>query len=890
MTDVLPGQLASGAKPEAPARLWLRYFDEIVEVEHAAIDARRALNGRDPIRNLAPPSSGEISVDGRRPVSPSDDDPAVPDIGSLAFTPGKPADPQATPKDPRLGGNGPLNRLRARPAPIPRNVTGLALSGGGIRSAAVCLGALQAMHTHAAIRSIDYLSTVSGGGYIGSCLTAAMTTSGKFPFERRNDPRDMPAVGHLRNYSNYLMPRGRVPIFNLANVVVIVLRGLLANAVLVLAAILLLTLFTILLYPDDTALATTGAAAQLVYRVLMLRWPVAAEAWSSWQFPFLPTAAVAVVLCAILLYWAFHRSWITPELGQPQAQGATRTEQEQHIQGKLGDAGSRLLALSTGFFIAVLCFAVSDAIPLMITSLGDFYVNEQRSLSSIVGFLTAVVTAVGFVSDKLGQFLKTTQHSSALRTVLLRVLTRAFIILAGLALPLLLLLLYLHIAAWGIEGGDMAQVWRPFDGTVDDYRRVYGFLTVVLVAVGIRFRPNAYSLHRFYRDRLSRAFLFDPARMTPKRFEPVPLYALKLSDVDTTRSPYQIVNAALNIQGSLAANRRGRNADFFIFTPDFVGSDLTMFAATKERQYQGYANIEDMERIDPMLDLGTAMAISGAAVSANMGSSTVRPLSPTLALLNVRLGYWLRNPRGLIEEPEPATGWRRYADIAVAAGAAGLSGRLSNQVTDRWNDFIAKFYLVLEMTNQLTEHSKNVYLSDGGHIENLGIYELLKRGCELVVAVDAEADPSMSFGSLIKLQRYARIDLGIRIDLPWQQIAAMTASGAPGNGPHCAVGRILYPEGQTGILLYFKSSVSGDEPDYVLDYRKRNAAFPHETTSDQFFSEDQFEAYRALGYHMVDRFFRRTDYFAWEPESWPPGTTMDQAFEQVMRLARQTAE
>ncbi|MGA9455935.1 MAG: hypothetical protein WBV43_10735, partial [Pseudolabrys sp.] len=96
----------------------------------------------------------------------------------------------------------------------------------------------------------------------------------------------------------------------------------------------------------------------------------------------------------------------------------------------------------------------------------------------------------------------------------------------------------------------------------------------------------------------------------------------------------------MNVQGSTEANRRGRNAEFFTFTPDFVGSDLTHYAVTSLK-----ADERHMENADQRLDLGAAMAISGAAVSANMGSNTVRWLSPTLALLNVRLGYWLRNPR-----------------------------------------------------------------------------------------------------------------------------------------------------------------------------------------------------------------------------------------------------
>jgi hypothetical protein len=173
----------------------------------------------------------------------------------------------------------------------------------------------------------------------------------------------------------------------------------------------------------------------------------------------------------------------------------------------------------------------------------------------------------------------------------------------------------------------------------------------------------------------------------------------------------------------------------------------------------------------------------------------------------------------------------------------------------------------MEMFGLLNERSSQLYLTDGGHIENLGIYQLLKRGCQLIVAIDAEADPEMTFGSLLKLERFARIDLGVRIELPWEDIASfasfdgdelreMYREGFDGP-PHCAVGKILYADQSEGILVYIKASVSGDERDYVLDYKRRNPMFPHEKTSDQFFTEEQFEVYRALGFHATDGLLSR---------------------------------
>jgi hypothetical protein len=114
-------------------------------------------------------------------------------------------------------------------------------------------------------------------------------------------------------------------------------------------------------------------------------------------------------------------------------------------------------------------------------------------------------------------------------------------------------------------------------------------------------QPNANSLHRIYRDRLARAFLF----LSTKGPDVKPLTELKLSELDTSKTPYHIINTAMNVQSSAEANRRGRNADFFMFTRDYVGSDLTMFAKSK-----GSSQSPGMEEVDPHLDLATAMAIS----------------------------------------------------------------------------------------------------------------------------------------------------------------------------------------------------------------------------------------------------------------------------------------
>jgi hypothetical protein len=839
----------------------LRYFEDVLPVEFDAINARRKSSKRSPIGPLEPQGTKESkeiktlkaasagpaarAAGTSRPLSPDPDKLFPSGSGRKSFALSSKGQ-GSSPVDPKAP-----EYFKTRPQPVPCDATALAFSGGGIRSAAVCLGALQSLHSKRGIDSIDYLSTVSGGGYIGACLSAAMSgPRGRFPFG--DDISDSAAVAHLRNYSNYLLPRGRSGIQNLSEAAAVILRGLLANGVLVLVTLLACAILTAIAYPEISSLFAGSLVPRLLDGLSNAYFNLANRLGG---FAFSLTLWLLAVIAVVSIVWAALRS-------------VTR------LDAVTDDTDSPLLTLAWVLIVATLAVAFLDLQPVAIAafiSAYDYFSNPHwfnlAKVKTFFGALVAFSTAISVVSSWLGAFLKTTQHATKWTTLVLRAATQFAIFVAAIVLPFALWLVYLYLSALSINGGieppalDFMKLnawpalqtvfaWPIFKNIFGFGQSVFDFMPsrvaqfylvafCILGLIGLCLRPNGYSLHRLYRDRLSRAFLFGPP--PPGEAEPAPLDHLKLSGLTGDLGPYHIINAAMNVQASAEANRRGRDADFFMFTHHFVGSDLTLYGPTKET----HALTTDMETIDPRLDLATAMAISGAAISANMGGQTVRLLSPTLALLNIRLGYWLRNPRDLAREPN------------IWGYVKALPRRLS--------------FLVSEMFNLIDEKSRSVYLSDGGHIENLGVYELLKRGCELIIVVDAEADPSMSFGALLKLERYARIDLGVRIYLPWEEIARRTKSFSEGlesgnevptKGPHCAVGRVFYENGAQGIIVYFKSSLTGDEKDYIIDYKKRYPAFPHETTGDQFFSEEQFEVYRALGFHMMDNFFEGKDEFS----------------------------
>jgi hypothetical protein len=322
---------------------------------------------------------------------------------------------------------------------------------------------------------------------------------------------------------------------------------------------------------------------------------------------------------------------------------------------------------------------------------------------------------------------------------------------------------------------------------------------------------NITSPHGFFRDRLSKVFVvgLEGGQLVPRD-------KLKLSELNAEKNlsavaPYHLINAALNLAGSTDVDLRGRDADFFLFSKRFVGSERT-----------GYCPTPKMEDADPHLDLATAMAISAAAASPQMGAmSELREFAPLLALANVRLSYWLPNPVYA----------RKLSGVGAWAVRPGVR------------------YLIKEALGKTDERARFVNVSDGGHIENLGVYQLLRRHCRLIIAVDGEEDRHHQFGALVTLMRYAWIDMGIQIDIDLDPLRLVEHGTS---ARHWAVGTIHYRTGETGTLVYLKASVSGNEGEVIRDYRRRQPDFPHESTADQFFTEAQFEAYRALGAHIAE--------------------------------------
>jgi hypothetical protein len=366
--------------------------------------------------------------------------------------------------------------------------------------------------------------------------------------------------------------------------------------------------------------------------------------------------------------------------------------------------------------------------------------------------------------------------------------------------------------------------WLPLVGS--------GVCLALAVVLSMFFGINTFSLHGMYGNRLVRAYL----GATRMQRQPNPFTGfddkdnLRLHDLlpalRQRRRLLHVVNVAANAVRP-AADRlewQQRKAASFTMSPLHCGGPE--FGYIRTRHYGGSQG---------GLSLGRAMTISGAAASPNMGYSTSAPVAFVMSLFNVRLGWWLPNPRHLNADTwkrsEPVSGLRPLIDETL--GQAGL-------------------------------HSPYLYLSDGGHFDNLGLYEMVRRRCRHIVVVDASCDPDHTSGDLQSTLRRIRVDFGIGIDLQLPERLAEL----PGDRRRFYRGVIRYSDVdgdvRNGVLIYIKPVLRGDEPLDVKRYASEHASgsdrFPHQSTADQFFDEAQFESYRHLGWiTALEVFPDRTD-------------------------------
>jgi len=684
----------------------------------------------------------------------------------------------------------------------PRNLVGLAISGGGIRSATFSLGVLQALARHRWLERIDYLSTVSGGGYIGSSLTWLTHQPGfgvsadNFPYgTQRPFRRDVDrgvregaeqdkrrVLRWLRQHGKYLTPGAGI---TLASFIAVILRCILIS-VLVYFPLLVLTI---------GAMKWAGLFETL------------SDGWM-WRFEganFLVTAAAALaaglVVCMILYSIAtfFSRVRIAKVSGRSRSYVLRRWSEKW--------AGRLLFLLGALLVLGTLPFVTAWLEDLFGGAAVDFGL-----LSSIAGALAA------------SELFRRPNGGEGVRKLLPTSLV------AGLGFVLLvygiLLLAYLT-ASWlnaDVTGESFLQS-REFR------RALVVAMVFLVVVVGVLTNLNYVSIHRYYRDRLMEAFM--PNIPFPKADEPPATNAdvAALHTMAPSNGPYHIINTNVVLVGSDIPKFRGRGGDNFILSPGYCGSNAT-----------GWQRTETF--MDGNMMLPTAMAISGAAANPHTGvggEGITRGFfaSFLLAFLNIRLGYWAPNPR---PDRRPKT----------------MPGRKPNFLSPGLSELLFPEYL--------SEERRLVELTDGGHFENLALYELVRRKCKLIICCDGAADPKFAFGDLTNAIEKVRVDFGAKIKITSEELGSLV-SGIE----HDERGaRIAYAdrgfieadieyaddrpnEESKGKLIYIKATFPKDLPADLRGYKVAYPSFPNESTADQFFDEKQFEAYRELGFHLGEQ-------------------------------------
>ncbi|MEM1227021.1 MAG: patatin-like phospholipase family protein [Planctomycetota bacterium] len=682
------------------------------------------------------------------------------------------------------------------------NLAGVAISGGGLRSATFALGALQALANHRLLKDFDYLSTVSGGGYAGSFLSCYLNVDdGEFgdgnrvgltgehlPFARQ-DASESGALRHLRSSGQSLLAGST---WRVLEMIVLAITGWVAS--------LLVALPPLLLLASLVAVSNSAVIAKAIHDPSENPYTNSNSYW-------LPIAwgvsGLLLVSFVWLAYW--HRI-------------QRRSNEDRHVllPSKLIAWTGGLLIL-TGFVWLVYGFPHTLRLRALDSSLDRF----QGMPDWLVTVLASLAVPVfGHFASRF----RTSKSFGGLFAILARGVMPAFVIWGALSL----------ICRHVIFRDPTATFW-------DELAVIAGLCLAAGVVAALTWNfldINDCSLHPFYRDRLSRAYHLRLQKQDHGGLTLASGFPTKLSELrkNNTAGPFHLINTALNANGSDGENEklRGRQADFFLFSQTFCGSEAT-----------GYAPTKDFETANRRLDLATAIAASGAAVSPIMGVKPNR-YGFWLALLNLRLDYWLQNPLVCKQE-----------------------GR-----------FPQFHYWLRQYLGMVKPDAPFINVSDGGHIENIGLYELLRRRCRYIVVIDGECDPGITCSSFLQAMRYAKIDFGIDINIDLSRLkfggqarkepkqeespkrAKQTVPDSPIVDYHFAMGKVIYPPTDSerqedvglshGLVLYLKSSITSNEAPSIQSYRDRNPSFPHQSTADLAYDEEQFECYRALGEHIVD--------------------------------------
>lgn len=777
--------------------------------------------------------------------------------------------------------------------------TGISLSGGGIRSASFCLGGLQVLARSEVLSKIDYLSTVSGGGYIGAglqwllCRDSKSDASAKeFPYGVDADlavrPSGQTNLQYLRWHANYLLPGKGLDIFSAITVVartaflsigiwfpLIVLFFYCLQLVASLPSVqeLASSYVPAYIFPFDFMKpswtdASFCSADTVRGRVL---WPDKIGCFSIFYGLSLLTACIGVALLALLaLLVAFVSVTKFPQQLTPRfvlaalffgALGAYAFYVEfgllADLMKRLGspDPGQRTPVTIVDFVTALVLLTLGSISILPAINFvgmlvfGSKYKNADYSLRrsfEVVGGQLLRITLLAFVFASIPlvhsvAFGATSIPASSvsiisgLMTAIIGHLGQSrqikFGSISQFAMAFLACVFLYSVMLLAYHASEFL-----FNPTLAEDHYSYGLvaagIVVTSIIFGITANSNTVGLHRFYRDRLMELFM-PSAEGTSQGRSTYSFEADRLSISECWKKRckkavalFPIVNCnaiLVNDKNSILSRRGGAS---FAVTPLHIGGSEHGWESTKSYEWK---NRE--------LSLATAVAASGAAANSNSGYAGTgitrnRVVSLVLTLFNTRLGVWVRRP-----SKSPSINLLKPTPF----------------FPNLWYGPLSKGY---------TATSAFVEISDGGHFENLGIYELIRRKVDLIIAFDGEADPTASLPALVSLSRRIEEDFSATIEfdtsvneiMPFVSETARYPNDAKYASIPCVKAAISYKDSnKTTTLIYIKATLIETAPFGARGYRAQHPDYPNESTANQFYSPEQFDAYRELGIACTTR-------------------------------------
>ena len=723
------------------------------------------------------------------------------------------------------------------PLPAP---TALCLSGGGIRSACVAMGAMQklagprdcipdAWQRAPVLDDFDYVISVSGGGFSAGARVLGVqsdaTQDGRAggaiaPLCERFSPGSV-EFDSMRRRCDYIADSPLALLRALAEV----LKNLLASAlILASSAVILGWLLGIFVtyFPFRAVVPRRGGVP-----------PDSAHIEALQARPEAGLAAIAIPVAGVVICI----------VGSLICEWASASRLSTNAQAAFGWLGRKAALL------ALLVFVLSFAGP------GLMWLCLQRpdkGLLGAIGGIGAVVvlqyaTTLVSMMSKNDSFL----NPSRWRKLVPSGVVRITLVLFTLAVMLVGWLLLLGIVAERVYNAEVTElIPNPGQPLTSDVQWLYLGGIALLALLLSSFDVTSLSLHPFYRQRLARTFAV--RRIRGKAVEYKRSEGTWLDEYGKAQAggPKFVFAAAAAISDGDIRPAPGLNAVSFVMTADYVGGPALGWLKTAELRRAAPA------RIERDLTVEAAMAVSGAAFASAMGRQT-KGIQTLLALSGARLGTWLPNPT-FVRNAQRHAKHPTFPKALPSVRGAGY------------------FYRELLGINKFD--ARLVQVTDGGHYENLGLVEALRRRCRLIYCIDGGGDAPPLLSGLADAIRLARFELGVEITMEnGGQFGVENL--APGSGEQyadshafCSLnsritksavarGKIEYPkaagigdeEARTGWLIVAKAVLWHELPDWILTYaaEKGGAEFPHDNTSDQWFSEGQFAAYTELGRNIA---------------------------------------